>query len=147
MERPRTGIGVIIVNKEGKILVGKRKGGHAPYYSVPGGHLEMGESFEQAAEKEVMEETGIQIKNPQVIGVTNNLRTFDLEGIHFVSVILLVKDFEGTPKTMEPNKCESWEWVDPLNLPQPHFDASEYGIECYLKNKFYIPNQTKLLKR
>lgn len=143
MQRPKVGIGVILLNNEGNILIGKRKGSHAPYYSIPGGHLEMGESFEEAAIKEILEETGMQITNPQVINVTNNLRTYEQEGIHFISVNLLVKEFEGSPKIMEPDKCESWEWMDPKNLPQPHFDASEFAVECFLKNEFYKKNQHK----
>ena len=34
MERPKVGVGVIIENKEKKILIGKRKGSHSPFYSV-----------------------------------------------------------------------------------------------------------------
>ena len=86
MERPKVGVGVIIINKDNQVLVGKRKG-HAPYYSIPGGHLEMGESFEEAAIKEVLEETSLKIKNPKVICVTNNLRTFKLEGKHYVCLL------------------------------------------------------------
>lgn len=36
------GIGVIISNHQGKILVGKRSSKHAPYWSIFGGHLEAG---------------------------------------------------------------------------------------------------------
>ena len=61
MERPKVGIGVIIENNENKILIGKRKGSHSPYFSIPGGHLEIGETFEAAAKKEVLEETGLLI--------------------------------------------------------------------------------------
>lgn len=43
---PKVGIGVIIVKDDGHILVGKRKASHTPYWSIPGGHLELGESFE-----------------------------------------------------------------------------------------------------
>jgi ADP-ribose pyrophosphatase YjhB (NUDIX family) len=39
---PRVGLGVIIVNNDGKILIGKRTGSHAPYYSIPGGKMVMG---------------------------------------------------------------------------------------------------------
>ena len=46
--RSKVGVGVIIQNADGKILIGKRKGSHAPFYSIPGGHLENGESFEEA---------------------------------------------------------------------------------------------------
>lgn len=137
MERPRIGVGVIIRNENGQILVGKRKGSHAAFYSIPGGHLEMGESFEGAAIKEVWEETGLRIKNPKVFCVTNNLETFRLEGIHFVSVNLVAESYEGIPKVMEEEKCEGWNWVDPHHLPQPHFDASANAIRCFLEQTFY----------
>jgi len=139
MQRPRVGIGVIIENTEGKILIGKRKGSYAPYFSIPGGHLENGETFEEAAIREIEEETGLIIEKPKVICVTDNLRTYKESNIHFVSVILHTKQFKGEPTIKEPDKCESWQWVKPKELPQPHFDASEYGIECFLKNEFYIP--------
>lgn len=131
-ERPLVGIGVILVNSEEKILVGKRKGSHAPHYSIPGGHLEAGETFEACAEKEIREETGLIIRNPHVICVTNNLRTFREEGKHYISVTMLVREFAGTPELLEPDKCEGWFWVDPHNLPQPHFDASEGAVSCFL---------------
>jgi ADP-ribose pyrophosphatase YjhB (NUDIX family) len=137
MQRPAIGIGIIIENQHKQVLIGKRKGSHAPYFSIPGGHLELGESFEQAAIREVAEETGLHIQNPEVIGVTNNLATFKAENYHSVSIILVVKDVSGTAKLLEPHKCEGWFWVDPLSLPQPHFDASESAINNYLANSIY----------
>jgi len=137
---PKVGIGIIIENESGQILVGKRKGSHAPYFSIPGGSLEIGETFEVAAIREVLEETGLQILNPQVLNVTNNLRTFTESGIHFISINLHTKDFSGSPQVMEPLKCEMWFWCDPKDLPKPHFDASEYAVENFLNQTFYSPN-------
>lgn len=135
--RPRVGVGVIIINDKGQVLIGKRQGSHAPYFSIPGGHLEAGETFEHAAIKEIKEETDLDIVDPQVICITNNLRTYKLEGKHYISIILLAKKYSGELKIMEPEKCESWQWVNPKELPQPHFDASEQGIKCFLEGKFY----------
>ena len=134
----KAGIGVILL-KDGKILMGKRINSHAPKFSIPGGHIEIGESFEEAAIREVKEETGITIRNPKVIAVTNNLKTYKEEELHYVSVILIASELLGKAKTIEPEKCEGWDWYDPYNLPQPHFDASEKGIQCFLENKFYFP--------
>lgn len=133
----KVGVGIIIENERGEILVGKRQGSHAPYYSIPGGSLEPGETFEQAAVRECQEETGLQISNPIVINITNNLQTFEEFGIHFVSVNLYTTDFNGSPKVMEPEKCKGWEWVNPNQLPQPHFEASEKAIACFQQSKFY----------
>ncbi|MDD4902396.1 MAG: NUDIX domain-containing protein [Patescibacteria group bacterium] len=135
--RPRVGLGVIIVNQEGKILIGKRKNSHAPYYSIPGGHLDPGETFEAGAIREIKEEMNLDLKDPKVIAVTNNLETYRDEGLHYISIILLVTEFSGDLKNMEPEKCEEWLWVDPNHLPSPHFDASRMGVACYLEKAFY----------
>jgi 8-oxo-dGTP diphosphatase len=135
--RPKVGVGVIIVNHEGKVLIGKRKGTHAPYYSIPGGKLDLGETFEEGAKREIKEETDLDIKNPEVIAVTNNLETYRREGLHYISIIVLVQDFSGELKIMEPEKCAGWLWVDPKNLPLPHFEASQMAVTCYLEKRFY----------
>lgn len=137
MNRPGVGIGVIIQNSENKILIGKRKGSHSPYYSIPGGHLENGESFEEAAIREVFEETSLRIKNPKVVNVTNNLRTYKEENKHYISVNLFVNQFEGECKLMEPDKCDGWMWCAIEEIPNPQFDASEYAIDCFKKGEFY----------
>ena len=139
MNRPGVGVGVIIENDKGQILVGKRLG-HAPFYSIPGGHLENGETFEAAAIKEVFEETSLIIKDPRVFCVTNNLKTYEFEGKHYVSVNLYTNSFVGEAKVMEPTKCSEWIWCDINNLPQPHFDASEYAIACFREKSFYVIN-------
>lgn len=140
MDHPKVGIGVIIINKQEDILVGKRKGDHAPFFSIPGGHLEVGETFEEAACREVFEETGLQIHNPEVIGITNNLMTYAADQKHTVSVILLAENYEGIVLAKELDKCEDWNWVKPAALPMPHFEASMLAVECFLKKKFYLKN-------
>jgi len=116
----------------------KREGKHAPHWSIPGGKLELGETFEDGARRELKEELGIVAKDPQVIAVTNNLATYAAEGAHFISIILLVKAFTGKPKIMEPDRCTELRWVNPSSLPQPHFDASELGVRCYILNVPYV---------
>lgn len=133
---PRVGIGVIIV-KDGKILIGKRKGSHAPYYSIPGGHLELGETFEEAAIREIKEETNLELTSVEVISVVNDLVTFREENKHYISVILLARNYNGSPVNLEPDKCEGLIWADPLNLPQPHFNVSQKAVELFINNKFY----------
>ena len=143
-DHPRVGLGVIIVNSDEKILIGKRKGSHAPYYSIPGGKLDLGENFEESAAREIKEETGLDVHELEVIAVTNNLNTYRNEGVHYISIILLARNVSGEPQIMEPEKCEEWLWVDPKNLPMPHFDASQMGVTCYLEKIFYKkPQQNK----
>jgi 8-oxo-dGTP diphosphatase len=130
---PRVGIGVILVNTAGDVLLGKRKNSHAPYWSIPGGHLEMGESFEACAIREVMEETGIALTTARFVAVTNNLQTYEECGKHYISIILLAEQVTQQPQLCEPEKCEGWRWFSPRELPEPHFEASRHGIQCWLK--------------
>lgn len=108
------------------------------FYSIPGGHLELGERFVDAAIREVKEETDLDIIDPEVIAVTNNLRTFAVEGTHTISVVLRACSWQGELKNMEPHKCSDWLWADPYELPQPHFDASEIAVECYVTGAISI---------
>lgn len=60
-QRPKVGVGVLIV-KGSSVLLGKRKGSAgAGTWATPGGHLEFGESWAQCAVREVHEETGLTL--------------------------------------------------------------------------------------
>ena len=55
-KRPYIGVAVIVV-REGRVLLGKRKNAHgAGTWQFPGGHLEYGESIEDCARRELFEE-------------------------------------------------------------------------------------------
>ena len=88
--QPRVGLGIIVENSKGEVLIGKRIGSHTPYYSIPGGSLELGEDFEHGALRELTEETGLHSVKANVVALTNNLQTFRDEAVHFISVILHV---------------------------------------------------------
>jgi len=118
----RIGVGVLIYNPEGKILLGLRKSQHGNgTWCPPGGHLEYGESFEVAAAREALEETGMVLdKNDiTVCGVTNDL--FEESGKHYVTVIMKTSKFKGTPTVAEPDKCAEWRWFAKDNLPDNLF--------------------------
>ena len=61
-KRPKVGVGVI-VTKNSRVLLGKRKGAHGEAtWCFPGGHLEFREKLEDCAKRETLEETGVKIK-------------------------------------------------------------------------------------
>lgn len=115
-ERPKVGIGVIVI-KDDKVLLGKRKNAHGEgAWCYPGGHLEYGESFEECAMREVMEETSIEIKNLRFGIVTNDI--FYDEQKHYVTICMVADFASGEVKVMEPEKCEKWGWFEWDKLPE-----------------------------
>jgi 8-oxo-dGTP diphosphatase len=135
---PRVGIGIFVF-KNGKFLMGCRKGSHGDgSWSIPGGHLEFGETIEQGAEREVLEETGLQIKNINIAGITNDI--FSVEDKHYITIWVTSEWKKGKPTIKEPDKFLDLEWRNFETLPENLFLP---WVELQ-KSKFY-KNIKKLL--
>lgn len=129
---PRVGVGVFVL-REGKVLMGKRRNSHGHgQWSLPGGHLEFGEEVFTTAQREVAEETGLQIENLRLGPYTNDI--FSKEGKHYITLFVFSESRSGEPQLLEPEKCERWQWVDWDSLPQPLF----LPIENLLKSGFVL---------
>ncbi|MCW1892311.1 MAG: NUDIX domain-containing protein [Candidatus Uhrbacteria bacterium] len=125
---PRVGVNVMVV-KDGKVLLGKRKGAHGEgEYASPGGSLEMMESFAACATRETLEECGIRIKNVRFQFCANSLH-FDPR--HYVCIGMIADWESGDPVNLEPDKCESWDWYDLDALPEPLFIYCRMAITSY----------------
>ena len=85
----------------------------------PGGHLEGGESFEACCKREVLEETGLTIKDPRPLVFTNDV--FIDEGLHYVTLFFTADYESGELVVREPRQCEEWRWVSLNHIPQPIF--------------------------
>lgn len=116
------GVGVFIV-RNNQILLGKRIGKllSPGTWALPGGQLEFGESIEQCASREVMEETGLVIASIEKYRFTNDI--IDDGTRHCVTLYVTAKCPEGEPENREPEFCEKWNWFRIDDLPQPLFPA------------------------
>ncbi|MRI34424.1 hypothetical protein EOPP23_15655 [Endozoicomonas sp. OPT23] len=116
---PRIGVGVI-VRHQGKVLLGRRVNSHGTgQWAFPGGHLEYGESPQQCAERELMEETGLTVSSLTAGPYTNDV--FTKEGKHYITLFMLADGINGMPEVLEPEKCLEWQWFDWQQLPEPLF--------------------------
>eukprot|EP00934_Nitzschia_sp_Nitz4_P002628 Nitzschia sp. Nitz4//scaffold80_size88189//83675//84148//NITZ4_005095-RA/size88189-exonerate_est2genome-gene-0.45-mRNA-1//-1//CDS//3329558654//2618//frame0 len=111
----RVGVGVVVQDpsKPNKVLCGIRKGSHgAGTLALPGGHLEMYESWEACAEREVLEECGLELESSSIefAHVTND--PMPSEGKHYITIFVVatcrVQDPPQKAQNLEPNKCEGW---------------------------------------
>jgi len=137
----RAGIGVMIHNN-GKVLLGLRnedpeKASSQLHgegtWTFPGGKVDFQETLEQAAKREVLEETNLKLNKIDVMSITDEI----VHDAHFVTVGFICENFEGELKTMEPDEIIEWKWFDLNNLPEKIFKPTEKMIKNFRENKLY----------
>ena len=115
-DRPYVGVGAVIV-QDGKVLLVKRK--HEPlagHWSLPGGAVEVGETLEACLLREMLEETGLEVRVGPVVEVLDRI-THDDQGrvmYHFVLVDYLCWPTGGA-LTADSDVAEA-EFADPDDL-------------------------------
>lgn len=119
MLQKKSGVGVII-KRDSLLLLGKRTtsigyGTWAP----PGGLIELNETLEDAARREVFEETGLTISSVVFLATAETIfaehnhyaESFMVEALYIPGILL----------NKEPDKCQQWAWFEWNHLPQPLF--------------------------
>ncbi len=107
-------------------------------YTLPGGHVEPGESFVDAVVREMKEETGLTISNPHLVGI----KQFPIENGRYIVLLFKSADYCGDLISSDEGKME-WVDVDKLSevnvvedLPEllkvmndPNLNEFQYTIE------------------
>ena len=78
-------------------------------WQLPGGWINRGESPRQAARREVVEETGLQLRDMHFVGITNNV--FSAQN-HSISLYFEAECVDRESLIVaEREKCRDWEWL------------------------------------
>ena len=120
----RTGVGIVLINKENKVFVAKRIDNPKKYWQMPQGGVDEGEDLLQAAYRELEEETSI--KNVELICEIDGFTTYDLPP-NLLGIIWKGKykgqrqkwflmrflgiDTDINIKTKKPEFLD-WKWID-----------------------------------
>ena len=137
----RTGVGIIVLNNNNQVFVGKRKDNPGDKWQMPQGGVDKGEDFITAMRRELIEETSI--KNIKILKEIQNMYQYELPN-NLIGIIwkgkfrgqrqkwfitkFLGKDDEINLNTQYPEFID-WKWIDPQDLP---------GVIVDFKKELYL---------
>ena len=136
----RLGVGIIVLNKENKVFVGKRKDNPTNKWQMPQGGVDRGENLINAMKRELKEETSI--RSIEILKELEGWTEYELPNYllgkiwrgkyrgqkqKWFIVRFLGRDEEINLKTTHPEFIE-WQWLDIENLPSVivHFKKKVY---------------------
>jgi ADP-ribose pyrophosphatase YjhB (NUDIX family) len=124
---PSPGV-VVLVERNGKILIGKRNGEvGGGKWSLPGGYIGFDEDYLSAAHREVREETGLAIELKGILSVVSN---FIRRDVHTLVIVLYASAAGG--KEAAGDDFDDLRWIDADSpLPAMAFDSDIHIIERY----------------
>ena len=141
----RTGVGVIILNKDNKVFVGKRKDNPIDKWQMPQGGVEKGESYLSAMKRELYEETSIESIDilKEIDGFFEYELPKNLVGIiwkgkfrgqkqKWFIVKFIGNENEINLHTRKPEFIE-WKWIIPDDLPKNIVDFKKKMYDELLK--------------
>jgi ADP-ribose pyrophosphatase YjhB (NUDIX family) len=122
---PLPGI-VVVIEKDGFVLLGKRKGTYGEgKWGLPQGYIEFEEDFLTAAIREVEEETNLEVEIVSILNVATNLLA---PGLHTLAIILQARVIGGEPVAGDDLETVGWfPMAGPL--PELAFEADYRIIE------------------
>ena len=102
------GAGVILLNDKNEILLGRRTDNG--YWDYPAGSMELGESFEECARREVLEETGLACGKLEFLmdmsGEDSYYEYPNGDKVYLAGILYICRDFTGEMKVQEEEAYE-----------------------------------------
>lgn len=150
----RVGVGVFVLASSNepfenpRFLAGKRLGSHgAGTWGLSGGHMEFGETPEECAARETLEETGLRIKNIRFMTAVNSYMPEINK--HFITLFMVCERASEQDEVvnMEPHKCEKWEWISWQEFVECVDLQDAAGEDALVERRFFSPMQNLLKQR
>ena len=124
---------VIILNEKNEVLLQKR---HDGYWGLPGGLMDLGESFEEVAKREVFEETGLVVENLKLLNVRSGsdyyLKVANGDELYSATAVYYTKNVSGDMK-IDYSESEKMQYFLQDELPHKLNDKDKKSIDYYFE--------------
>jgi 8-oxo-dGTP pyrophosphatase MutT (NUDIX family) len=126
--------GVILIDPDGKILLQLRSDNQC--WGITGGSMELGESFEETARREVFEETGLVVGKLEPLYLNSGKDTFyeypNGHQVYLAGVIYTSTDFHGEIQE-DVDETLAVSWFNPAHLPTNLNPLDIPALQFYLR--------------
>jgi 8-oxo-dGTP diphosphatase len=141
-EAPVPAVGAVVFKEDTVLLVKRGKPPSEGFWAIPGGSVQLGETLQQAAEREILEETGIEIEAKSSVYVFDAIER-DHEGkvaFHYVIVDLEALYLRGEPSAADDAADARWVTEKemsqlPVNPATRHLLFEKYRFGTYMNNE------------
>ncbi len=125
-----------LVHRDDEYLLQDRVAKDWKGYTLPGGHIEQGESIVDAVIREMTEETGLTVINPHLCGV----KQFPIDNGRYIVFLFEANQFEGQLKSSDEGQMH---WVNKselnkVNLVKDFFDLIDVMLNDDLTEFQYV---------
>ncbi len=141
-EMPGVGIGIMILDDQGKVLLILRNDDPIKAdsdmrlegtWTLPAGKVKHGETIIDAAKRKVKEEVNLEINGIKVISISDDINPY----AHFLTIGLLSDRFSGVIDLGDTLEHVDYKFCDLNNLPRNLCEPSKKIIRNYKNNKIY----------
>jgi 8-oxo-dGTP diphosphatase len=126
-DAPRVAVGAVVTHQNKVLLVLRGQPPAKDKWAIPGGSVNLGETLQAAAEREVFEETGLKVKAGEVIYSFDAI-LHDAEGriqYHYVILDLMAEALDPTQPLTPADDVYDAAWFNLADLDRPDLVISD----------------------
>lgn len=126
-DAPRVAVGAVVKHNNKVLLVLRGKAPAEGLWAIPGGSVDLGETLQAAAEREVLEETGLRVKAGKVLYVFDAIQR-DEAGrtqYHYVILDLEAEPLNPTQPLQAADDARDARWFTLAEINAPNLPISE----------------------
>ena len=147
-DRPFVGVGVVIFRGDEVLLAQRGKRPRRKTWSIPGGAQEVGETVHEAGQREILEETGIQIEILGLVDVVDSI-SHDEEGnvaFHYTLVDLFAEWRSGEAEAADDVSDVCWVGLDALGTYNLRTATHDVILLAERKRRKILSGERKIRK-